>query len=187
MKRHTLLYMLALALCFLLGCAVSLGLSRWDGRAIRPLRGGQVWDQSAFGFTLRVPEDAVIADHTRANAEQGGNALHAASAQGKDGALYLFVYANETGDRLDQYPDQDVVTHYMNAGATAVRTRILGGRRFVCYRATVLTTEGEQTWDTYETWDEALQISFETQMPESAVLPMLATLDFAQAALPKTE
>ena len=100
------------------------------------------------------------------------------SASGRDGTLYLFCYENATGDRLADYPDQDVVTYYMSAGATSVRTRIIGGRKFVCYRAVVLTEEGEQTWDTYETWDEALQISFETQMAESTVLPMLATIAF---------
>lgn len=176
MKKNTLLYIAALLGCFLLGCAISLGLSRWDSREIRPLSGGQVWDLSAFGFALRVPEDAVIADHTQANAEQGGNALYAGSASGKDGALYLFCYENETADRLEDYPDQDVVSYYMQAGASSVRTRILAGRRFVCYRASVATPEGTQIWDTYETWDEQLQITFETQMPESAVLSMLATM-----------
>ena len=178
MRKQTLLYLLALAGCFVLGCAVSLGLSIWDSQAIRPLSGGQVWDLSAFGFTMRVPEDAMLGDHTRENAELGGHALFAGSAAGKDGTLYLFCYENETGDRLADYPDQDVVSYYMNAGATSVRTRIIGGRKFVCYRAVVLTDEGEQTWDTYETWDETLQISLETQMAESVVLPMLATLQF---------
>ena len=178
MKKNTLLYILALIGCFVLGCAVSLGLSIWDSQSIRPMKGGQVWDLSTFGFTMRVPEDAVIADHTQENAQLGGNALHAGSAGGKDGTLYLFCYENATSDRLEDYPDQDVVSYYMSAGATSVRTRVIGGRKFVCYRAAVLTEEGEQTWDTYETWDEMLQISFETQMAESAVLPMLATIEF---------
>ena len=120
----------------------------------------------------------MLGDHSRENAELGGNALYAGSASGRDGTLYLFCYENATGDRLADYPDQDVVTYYMSAGATSVRTRIIGGRKFVCYRAVVLTEDGEQTWDTYETWDEALQISFETQMAESVVLPMLATIEF---------
>ena len=38
---------------------------------------------SAFGFTLRVPEDAVLGDHSRENAELGGNALYAGSASGR--------------------------------------------------------------------------------------------------------
>lgn len=178
MKKNTLLYLLALLGCFLLGCAVSLGLSFGDSQTIKPMKGGQLWDLSAFGFTLRVPENAALGDHTRENAELGGNALFSGSAAGKDGTLYLFCYENATGDRLEDYPDQDVVSYYMSAGASSVRTRIIGGRKFVCYRAVVLAEDGEQAWDTYETWDETLQITFETQMPESAVLPVLATIAF---------
>lgn len=178
MKKDTLLYILALLGCFLLGCAIALGLKTADSQEIKPLKGGQLWDLSVFGVSLRVPQDAVIADHTRENAELGGNALYAGSAAGRDGTLYLFCYENEAGDSLSDYPDQDVVSYYMSAGATSVRTRILGGRRFICYRAVVLTDEGEQTWDTYETWDQTLQISFETQMPPDIVLPMLASIEF---------
>lgn len=178
MKKDTLLYILALLGCFLLGCAIALGLKTADSQEIKPLKGGQLWDLSVFGVSLRVPQDAVIADHTRENAELGGNALYAGSAAGRDGTLYLFCYENEAGDSLSDYPDQDVVSYYMSAGATSVRTRILGGRRFICYRAVVLTDEGEQTWDTYETWDQTLQISFETQMPPDVVLPMLASIEF---------
>jgi len=178
MKKDTFLYILALLGCFLLGCAIALGLKTADSQEIKPLKGGQLWDLSVFGVSLRVPQDAVIADHTRENAELGGNALYAGSASGRDGTLYLFCYENEAGDSLSDYPDQDVVSYYMSAGATSVRTRILGGRRFICYRAVVLTDEGEQTWDTYETWDQTLQISFETQMPPDVVLPMLASIEF---------
>jgi len=180
MKKNTVLYILALVVCFTLGCSGALALRILDSREIKPMQGGQNWDLSAFGLHIRVPEDAEIADHTRENAELGGNALYAGSAAGKDGTLYLFCYANETGDRLDSYPDQELVSYYMGAGASSVRTRIIGGRRFVCYRASVLMEDGEQTWDTYETWDESLQVSFETQMPESVVLPILATLEFTE-------
>lgn len=179
MKKNTILYILALVLCFVLGCSAALFLRYVDAQEIKPMSGGQVWDLSTFGFTMRVPEDTVIADHSRENAELGGNALYAGSSAGKDGTLYLFCYENETGDRLDSYDDQDVVSHYMSAGASSVRTRIIGGRKFICYRAHVLTDEGEQAWDTYETWDETLQISVETQMDESIVLPILATIEFS--------
>ena len=179
MKKNAILYILALVLCFAVGCGATLFLRYIDAQEITPLSGGQTWDQSAFGFVLRVPEDAVIADHSRENAELGGNALYAGSSAGKDGTLYLFCYENEIGDRLDSYADQDVVSYYMSAGATSVRTRIIAGRKFICYRAHVLTEEGEQAWDTYETWDETLQISFETQMDESVVLPILATIEFS--------
>ena len=179
MKKNVILYVLALVLCFAVGCGAALYLRYVDATGIRPLSGGQTWDLTAFGMSLRVPEDAAIADHTRENAELGGDALYAGSSTGKDGALYLFLYANETGDSLKDYDDQDVVSYYMSAGADSVRTRMFAGRKFVCYRAYVLTEEGEQAWDTYETWDETLQISFETQMDESVVLPMLATLEFS--------
>ena len=179
MKKNTVLYILSLILCFAVGCGGALVLRHIDAQEIKPISGGQMWDLSVFGFTMRVPEDAVIADHSRENAELGGNALYAGSSTGKDGTLYLFCYENETGDNLSEYDDQDVVSYYMSAGASSVRTRIIAGRKFVCYRAQVLTEEGEQAWDTYETWDETLQISYETQMDESVVLPILATLDFS--------
>jgi len=179
MKKNTVLYILALVLCFAIGCGAALLLRYMDAQTIKPLSGGQIWDLSVLGFSLRVPEDTVIADHTRENLEQGGKALYAGSSAGKDGTLYLFCYANESGDRLDSYDDQDLVSYYMGAGASSVRTRIIGGRKFICYRAHVLTEEGEQAWDTYETWDETLQISIETQMNESVVLPILATIEFS--------
>lgn len=179
MKKNTVLYILSLVLCFAVGCGVTAILRTIDAQEVKPLSGGQTWDLSTFGLRLRVPEDAVIADHSRENAEQGGNALYAGSSSGKDGTLYLFCYENASGDLLDSYDDQDVVSYYMSAGASSVRTRIISGRKFICYRAHVLTEEGEQAWDTYETWDEKLQVSFETQMDESVVLPILATLDFS--------
>ena len=179
MKKNVIAYVLALALCFAVGCCGALVLRYIDSTEIKPLSGGQTWDLSMFGFTMRVPQDAVIGDHTRENAELGGDALYAGSSTGKDGALYLFCYSNETGDNLKDYEDQDVVSYYMRAGAESVRTRMISGRKFVCYRAYVLTEDGEQAWDTYETWDETLQITFETQMDESVVLPMLATLEFS--------
>jgi len=178
MKKDTLLYIAALVGCFLIGCCVTLGFRYTDTREIRPMKGGQTWDLSQFGFSMRVPEDASILDHTHENAALGGSALYAGSANGKDGALYLFCYENEEGDSLSDYPDQELVSYYMNAGATSVRTRIIGGRRFICYRAVVLTEEGEQAWDTYETWDETLQISFETQIQPDVVLPILSTIEF---------
>jgi len=178
MKKDILLYIAALIACFLIGCLVTLGFRLADSQEIKPMNGGQVWNLSRFGFSMRVPDDAVIADHTAENAALGGNALYAGSAAGKDGTLYLFCYENEECDSISDYPDQDLVTYYMNAGASSVRTRIIGDRRFICYRAIVLTEEGEQAWDTYETWDETLQISFETQMQPDVVLPILATLEF---------
>ena len=70
----------------------------------------------------------------------------------------------------------------MNAGATDVRMRTLGGRRFICYRAAVDGQNGKETWDTYETWNEDIQISFETRMNPDDVLPILATIAFTPIA-----
>ena len=115
-------------------------------------------------------------------AAEGGNALFAGCAYGEIGELYIFCYTNDSGDELRQYGEQEVVTYYMNAGATDVRMRTLGGRRFICYRATVNGQGGEETWDTYETWNEDIQISFETRMNPDDVLPILATITFTSIA-----
>ena len=90
MKRNTILYILALIVCFALGCGVTLFMRHMDLQEIKPLSGGQTWDLSMFGFSMRVPEDAAIADHSRENMEQGGSALYAGSSSGRDGTLYLF-------------------------------------------------------------------------------------------------
>ena len=167
MKKSTIQYILALIACFAVGCGIALGLNAYDRHSerITPISGGQTVDFSAYGFTLTVPDDFSLNDYTTNNAAEGGNALFAGCVYGSLGELYLFCYANESGDSLRQHREQDVVTYYMNAGATDVRLRTLGGRRFICYRATVRTSDdGEETWDTYETWDGDIQLSFETRM-----------------------
>ena len=63
-----------------------------------------------------------------------------------------------------------------------MRTRTVGGRRCICYRASVQAERGMETWDTYETWDESIQISFETRMAPADVLPILATITFTPLA-----
>ena len=68
----------------------------------------------------------------------------------------------------------------MSAGATQVRMRDFGGRRFICYRAAVLGPDGEESWDSYETWNKHVQITFETRMPPAKVLPILATIEFRE-------
>ena len=55
-----------------IGCGAALILRQMDAQEITPMSGGQMWDLSTFGFAMRVPEDAVIADHTRENAALGG-------------------------------------------------------------------------------------------------------------------
>ena len=166
MKKSTVQYILALVICFAVGCGIALGLNAYDKNAerITPISGGQTIDFSAYGFTLTVPDD------------------FAGCAYGEIGELYIFCYINDSGDELRQYGEQEVVTYYMNAGATDVRMRTLGGRRFICYRATVNGQDGEETWDTYETWNEDIQISFETRMNPDDVLPILATITFTSIA-----
>ena len=66
----------------------------------------------------------------------------------------------------------------MGAGASDVRLRTLGGRRFICYRVRVEAGGEAQAWDTYETWDSAHQLTFETRMEPGDVLPILATVSF---------
>ena len=181
-KKSILQYLGALAVCFLLGCCGALVLSRIDAQPIRPLEGGQTL--ALTGFSIRVPEDYVIEDLTQVNHEEGGNALYCASLRNAQDTLLVYCYQNDTGDRLDSYDEQALVTHYMRQGAAQVRTRTLGGRRFICYRASVEAMNGTQEWDTYETWDETLQIAFETQMPPARVLSILATIQFDPLSTP---
>ena len=184
MKKTTIQYILALIACFVVGCGIALGLNAYDRHIerITPISGGQTVDFSAYGFTLTVPDDFSLNDYTTNNAAEGGNALFAGCVYGSLGELYLFCYANESGDSLKQHREQDVVTYYMNAGATDVRLRTFGGRRFICYRATVDREDGEETWDTYETWDGDIQLTFETRMSPGDVLPILATITFTPIA-----
>ena len=178
-KKNVLLYCTALLCCFALGFGATLILKSIDSRPIQPLEGGQTLDFSNFGFTMRAPENAILRDHTQDNQSEGGDALYAGSiTTEEDGVLYVFCYENLSRDSLREYSDQEVVTHYMSAGATDVRMRSFGGRPFIGYRATILGTDGEQHWDTYETWDEKLQITFETRMSPEDVLPILATISF---------
>ncbi|MBR3794496.1 MAG: hypothetical protein IKK34_00505 [Clostridia bacterium] len=179
-KKHILLYCASLLCCFALGFGATMILKSLDSRPIKPLEGGQTLDFSSFGFTMRAPENAILRDHTEDNASEGGDALYAGSiSTEEDGVLYVFCYENLSRDSLNAYSEQEVVTHYMSMGATDVRMREFGGRRFIAYRATILGTDGEQKWDTYETWDEKLQITFETRMNPEKALPMLATLTFS--------
>lgn len=177
-KKSILRYVLALIVCFAAGCALALGLRYADGLEVRPLSGGQTLDFYPYGFTIDVPPEYTLTDNTQANLEGGSNALYAGSIANGERELHLFCYANETGDNLSGYGEQELIRYYMGMGADEVRTRNLGGRRFICYRATVAADDGDELWDTYETWDENFQITFETQMPARLVLPVLASIRF---------
>lgn len=181
-KKQIIQYIACLAVCFLLGCGIALGLRAYDSKQeiIMPISGGQTIDFSEYGFTLTVPDGYSLNDYTANNLNEGGNARFAGCAYMGDSELYIFCYANAAGDDVSAYGEQELISYYMSAGATQVRLRELGGRRFICYRATVDTSEGTQLWDTYETWDSEDQITFETQMAPENVLPILATMTFTK-------
>lgn len=182
--KNKLLYAASVAVCFLAGCVIALILRAYDARdaAPVPITGGQTIDFSAYGFTLTVPDGYSLNDYTANNLNEGGSALFAGCAYEEGSELYIFCYQNESGDRLDAYDEQEVVSYYISAGCDEVRTRTFGGRRFICYRASLQTESGMETWDTYETWDESIQISFETRMAPADVLPILATITFTPLA-----
>lgn len=178
-RKNVLYYLLALAAAFVIGCGGALLLRYIDAHEITPLEGGKAIDFADFGFAMNVPEDFRVFDETQASLDAGNDVLYAGTiGQGED-ILHLYCYENAIGDDLANHKAQDVVTHYMSAGATEVRMRAFGGRPFICYRAEVVTEEGEtQIWDSYETWNERVQIVFETQTAPDRVLPILATIFF---------
>ncbi|MDO5378441.1 MAG: hypothetical protein Q4G52_08910 [Clostridia bacterium] len=179
-KKQALVYAAALAVCFLLGCGVSLILGALDARdeSIAPIAGGQTIDFTEYGFTLTVPSEYILSDYTTNNHAEGGDALFAGCAYASGSELYIYCYANDAGDSVSDYGQQELVTYYTSAGADEVRLRELGGRRFVCYEALVETAEGAQRWYLYETWDSLHQLTFETQIPPEGALPILKTLSF---------
>ena len=179
-KKQILLYILGLFACFLLGCTLALGLRAWDAHNDRivPISIGQTIDFSAYGFHLTVPEGYALNDYTTNNHAEGGSALFAGCAYGAGAELYIFCYANETGDDIRSYSEQELVSYYMSMGASSARIRTLGGRPFITYRVAVNTDNGIEYWDTYETWDSGFQLTVETQMAAEDVLPILATLNF---------
>lgn len=179
-RKAVFQYVLALAAAFMLGCVGTLALSYIDRHEIAPLEGGRSVAFSDFGFSLSVPDDAVVLDQTQESLEGGNDVLYAGTITSDEDILYLFIYENAAGDDLAAHEQQDVVTHYMSAGATDVRMRKFGGRPFICYRANVLFEEGRvEVWDSCETWNSEFQIVFETQVPPERVLPILATITFA--------
>lgn len=172
-------YILALAAAFMLGCVGTLVLSYIDRHEITPLQGGKTVDYSDFGFSMSVPEDAVVLDQTQESLEGGNDVLYAGTITSGQDVLHLYIYENAEGDNLAEHKPQDVVTHYMSAGAIDVRMREFGGRPFICYRANVLFEEGHvEVWDSYETWNERFQFVLETQAQPDSVLPILATITF---------
>lgn len=183
-KKDILSYVAALALCFAAGCAIALTLRALDARdeAVAPLPGGQTIDFTEYGFTLTVPDGYSLNDYTTGNHAEGGDALFAGCAYAQGDELYIYCYENESGDSVSDYDPQELYTYYMTSGASEVRLRELGGRRFVCYEALAQAAGETQRWYLYETWDARHQLTFETRMSPSAVLPILATLAFSDPA-----
>ena len=181
-RKTLLLCALLIIAFFLAGCAAALLMSAYDARSerIRPMEGGQLLDLSAFGFTLMTPEGWQTADYTDQNHESGGAAVFPGCTGTQGSALYIFCYDNENGDSLENYAPKELFRYYMSAGAQDVRLRTLGGRRFIEYSALVQREDKIETWFTYETWDAARQITFETQIPARDVLPILATITFTE-------
>lgn len=184
MKKQTVLKFIAsLMICFLFGCCATLALHLFDTHfdLPKPLEGGQTIDFSAYGFTLTVPDHFALNDYTQNHRDEGGNALFAGCTYGGGQELYIYCYENAQGDDLAAYSEQTLVSHYMSAGAQDVRIRTFGGRPFVCYRAEATVQGRIEIWDTYETWDEAIHLVFETRMNPWDVLPSLQTITFTRA------
>jgi len=179
-KKSILQFFAAVMCCLLIGCAATLALHLFDTRydLPAPLEDGQTIDFSAYGFTLTVPDTYALNDYTTNNFAEGDHALFAGCAYGGGQELYVYCYENGQGDRIDAYPEQELVTHYAGAGGQDVRTRTLGGRRFICYRAQIAAQEGTELWNTYETWDERFHIVFETRMRSWDALAILQTITF---------
>lgn len=183
MKQNNLFrFILAFAFCLLCGCAVAFGFFAYD-RLIdspAPIADGQTVDFSAYGFTLTVPDDFAMNDYTANNLAEGDSALFAGCLYGQECELYLFVYANEAGDSITDYELSTLYSYYMSAGGLDVRTRDFGGKRFICYGAAIAQDDGILRWDTYETWDSARHVRFETKNGTSVILPILETLRFME-------
>lgn len=184
MKTGTIFKFLAAVLCcFAFGCVAAGSIYLYDLYldAPAPLVGGQTIDFSAYGFTLTVPDGFALNDYTTNNAAEGDDALFAGCAYGQEQELYIFCYENAAGDRIGDHSEQEIISYYMTAGMQDVRTRTFGGRRFICWSASIQTQEGYEVWDTYETWDEGIHLVFETRMNPADALSILQTLSFSAA------
>ena len=187
MKKKTVFqFLAALLCCFCLGCGAVVCLHVYDAYfdAPAPLSGGQTIDFSTYGFTLTVPDTYALNDYTTNHIAEGGDALFAGCAYGEGQELYLYCYANEQGDNMESYSEQEMVNYYTTAGAREVRMRTFGGRRFICYRWDIHTENGYETWDTYETWNEDIHLVFETRMNPWVALAILQTITFTPISNP---
>lgn len=173
-RKNVLSYLLALCVLFAVGSAAALLLREYDRRTedVAPLAEGRQLSFPLCGFALTVPEDAQVLE-----ADPGDGALYAASIVMEDGILRFAAYENETGERIETLDAQQLVTRYASAGAEDVRLRTLGGRLFIEYAVT-LNSEAAQARRCllFETWDEHIQLIFETDLSERGALPILASI-----------
>ena len=173
-RKNVLSYLLALCVLFAVGSAAALLLREYDRRAedVTPLAEGRQLSFPLCGFALTVPEDAQVLE-----ADPGDGALYAASIVMEEGVLRFAAYENGTGVRIGELDAQQLVTQYVQAGAGDVRLRTLGDRLFIGYTVALGGADGtSRRYALYETWDERIQLIFETDMDERAALPILASI-----------
>ena len=173
-RKKVCAYLLALCALFAVSCAAALLLCEYDRRAeaVSPLAGGRQVSFPLCGFALTLPEDAEVLE-----AAPGDGALYAASIVTAEGMLRFAAYENGTGERIGELDAQQLVTQYVQAGAGDVRLRTLGDRLFIGYTVALSGADGiNRRYALYETWDERIQLIFETDMDERAALPILASI-----------
>lgn len=173
-RKNVCTYLLALCVLFALSCGAALLLREYDRRAeaVAPLAEGRQVSFPLCGFSLTVPEDAEVLE-----ADPGDGALYAATIVTAEGVLRFAAYENETGERIGELDAQQLVTQYVQAGAEDVRLRTLGERLFIGYTVTLSGADGtSRRYALYETWDERIQLIFETDLSERAALPILASI-----------
>ena len=173
-RKNVCAYLLALCALFAVSCGAALLLREYDRRAeaVAPLTEGRQVSFPLCGFALTLPEDAEMLE-----ADPGDGALYAASIVTVEGMLRFAAYENETGERIGELDAQQLVIQYMQAGAGDVRLRTLGDRLFIGYTVALSGADGtSRRYALYETWDERIQLIFETDMDERTALPILASI-----------
>ena len=75
-----------------------------------------------------------------------------------------------------------MIRYYMQSGCDQVRTRTMGGRTFISYRAMIKSLTGDEDWYVYETWDTDQHLILETRMLPASFLPILASITFTHPA-----
>ena len=171
-RKNVLSFLAALVTALALSSAAALLLREYDRRAdnIVPLTEGQVISFPQVGFSLTVPPGAEIIEN-----ETADGALFAASIVMQDGYLRFAAYKNATGERIEALDAQQLVTQYTRAGAKDVRLRTLPNRVFIEY-AILTNAPDARRYMLFETWDERVQLVFETELSARDVLPILATI-----------